>query len=168
MSVAQKRRCLSFLTTIVPCKRIQGSLGSFIPHRVFRIPSTWFQSLSVELHSGFESLVEFRIRCAVIRVPKPTIPDSPIKIFLDSRFLISTSKNFRDSGIRITIYGATTGLRDITLPQRRRQWKRHWKLTSRPLPNSENYSKIYASCRSRPRENLKVGHFKSYLATWCT
>ena len=138
------------------CKRIQDSLVFSILHREFRIPSTWFQSSSVELDSRFESLVGFRI-------PQSKFPEFQILNFHKQKF----------SGIRITIHEATTGLRDVALPQRWRQLKRHWKLTSRPRPNSERYSKIYASCRSRPRENLRIGHFTSELflgqrdlATW--
>ena len=111
-----------------------------------------------ELDSRFESLVGFRI-------PQSKFPEFQILNFHKQKF----------SGIRITIHGATTGLRDVALPQRWRQLKRHWKLTSRPRPNSERYSKIYASCRSRPRENLRIGHFTSELfwgqrdlATWYT
>ena len=54
------------------------------------------------LDSGFESLVGFWIPYAVFRIPKPRIPDSTIKI---SPIPDSTSKNFPDSGIRITLHG---------------------------------------------------------------
>ena len=45
------------------------------------------------LDSGFQSLVGFRIPSAGFRIPKPRIPDS-------------TSKKFLDSGIRIPLHGA--------------------------------------------------------------
>ena len=47
-----------------------------------------------KLDSGFQSLVGFRILSAGFRIPKPRIPDS-------------TSKKFLDSGIRIPLHGAT-------------------------------------------------------------
>ena len=46
-----------------------------------------------KLDSGFQSLVVFRILSAGFRIPKPRIPDS-------------TSKKFVDSGIRIPLHGA--------------------------------------------------------------
>ena len=46
------------------------------------------------LDSGFQSLVGFRIPSAGFRIPKPRIPDS-------------TSKKFLDSGIRIPLHEAT-------------------------------------------------------------
>ena len=46
-----------------------------------------------KLDSGFQSLVGFRIPSAGFRIPKPRIPDS-------------TSKKFLDSGIRIPLHGA--------------------------------------------------------------
>ena len=141
-----------FLCTL-PCKRIQDSLGFSIPHRVFRIPSTWFQSLSVEFDSGFKSLVGFRI-------PKFTIPDSTIKIswIPDSKF--PQAKIFGNTDYHI--WGAN-GLKGRCAPTTVTPVKTSLKLTSRPRPNSERYSKIYASCRSRPRENLRIGHFTSEL-----
>ena len=45
------------------------------------------------MDSGFHSLVGFRIPSAVFWIPKPKIPDS-------------TSINFTDSGIRISLHGA--------------------------------------------------------------
>ena len=47
-----------------------------------------------KLDSGFQSLVGFRILSAGFRIPKPRIPDS-------------TSKKFVDSGIRIPLHGAS-------------------------------------------------------------
>ena len=46
----------------------------------------------IKLYSGFQSLVGFRILSAVVRIPKPRIPDSG-------------SKKFLDSGIRIPLHG---------------------------------------------------------------
>ena len=80
-----------FNRLIAPCKRIQDSLGFWIPRCVFRIPGTGFQSLD----SRFQQLVGFRIAKALFRIPKPRIPDSTSKI---SRVPDSTSKNFPDSG----------------------------------------------------------------------
>ena len=52
---------------------------------------------------GFQSLVGFRIPSAVFRIAKPRIPVSTRK---DSPILVSTtSKNFRDSLIRILLLG---------------------------------------------------------------
>ena len=52
---------------------------------------------------GFQSLVGFRIPSAVSRIAKPRIPVSTRK---DSPILVSTtSKNFRDSLIRILLLG---------------------------------------------------------------
>ena len=47
-----------------------------------------------KLDSGFQSLVGFRILSAGFRIPKPRIPDS-------------TSKKFLDSGIRIPLHGTS-------------------------------------------------------------
>ena len=44
------------------------------------------------LDSGFQLLVGFRIPWAVFRIPKPRIPDSTSKNFLDSGIRISDSK----------------------------------------------------------------------------
>ena len=51
----------------------------------------WSRSFG-NLDSGFQSLVRFRIPSAGFRIPKPRIPDS-------------TSKKFLDSGIRIPYMG---------------------------------------------------------------
>ena len=67
-----------------PCKGLQDIFRFWIPCRRFRIPSTSFQSLSVELGFGLQSLVGFRFPTAVFRIPKPSIPDSTFKIFWDS------------------------------------------------------------------------------------
>ena len=67
-----------------PCKGPQDIFRSWIPCSRFRIPSTSFQSLSVELGFGLQSLVGFRFPTAVFRIPKPSIPDSTFKIFWDS------------------------------------------------------------------------------------
>ena len=63
---------------IAPCKGIQGGLGFCIPRREFRILSTGFQSLSVEL--GFWIPNPY----FVFRFPEPRIPDTKNKIFSDS------------------------------------------------------------------------------------
>ena len=76
----------------VSCKGIQDSLGFWIPRRGFLIPGTWLQFFLVESWIGFQSLVGFRIRRALFRIPKPRIPDS-------------TSKNFTDSRTRIPSHG---------------------------------------------------------------
>ena len=52
--------------------------------RGFRIPGTWFQSLSVGL--GFQSLVRFRIPRAVFRIPKPAILQAKVSRIPESRF----------------------------------------------------------------------------------
>ena len=62
-----------------PYKGIQDSLASWIPYRGFQIPGTGFQSLSVELGFGLQSLVGFWIPWVVFRIPKSMIPDSTSK-----------------------------------------------------------------------------------------
>ena len=58
--------------------------------RVAQFNLEWIFS---KLDSGFQSLVGFRILSAGFRIPKPRIPDS-------------TSRKFLDSGIRIPLHGA--------------------------------------------------------------
>ena len=78
-----------FNCALAPCKRIRDSLGFWIPRRRFRISGrdfgfvsgTWIPDFSFAWDSGFES-------------PLAKIPDS-------------TSKNFLDSGIRISLHGAS-------------------------------------------------------------
>ena len=62
----------------------------FSYERVAQFDLEWIFS---NLDSGFQSLVGFRILSAGFRIPKPRIPDS-------------TSKKFLDSGIRIPLHGA--------------------------------------------------------------
>ena len=62
----------------------------FSYERVAQFNLEWIFS---KLDSGFQSLVGFWILSAVFRIPKPRIPDS-------------TSKKFLDSGIRIHLHGA--------------------------------------------------------------
>ena len=64
------------LTSICFCpyKGIQDSLGSRIPYREFQIPGTRFQSLSVELGFGLQSLVRFRIPWVVFGIPQANFP----------------------------------------------------------------------------------------------
>ena len=59
----------------------------------FRLNLIWSGSFISKLDSGLQSLVGFRILIAGFRIPKPRIPDSRIKKFLDS-------------GIRIPLHGA--------------------------------------------------------------
>ena len=66
----------------------------FSYERVAQFNLEWIFS---KLDSGFQSLVGFRILSAGFRIPKPRIPDS-------------TSKKFLDSGIRIPLHGAISGL----------------------------------------------------------
>ena len=66
------------------------SIDGFSFERVAQSNLEWIFS---NLDSGFQSLVGFRIPSAVFRIPKPRIPDS-------------TSKKFLDSGIRIPLHGA--------------------------------------------------------------
>ena len=85
-------------------KEIQDSLGFWILHRGFRIPSTWLWILyQWNLNSGFQSLVGFRIPWRVFGIPKPRISDSTTQF---PGFQIH--KNFPDSGIRIPLHGAKT------------------------------------------------------------
>ena len=55
-----------------------------------------------KLDSGFQSLVGFRIPSVGFRIPKPRIPDS-------------TRKKFLDSGIRIPLHGAKQILKVVTI-----------------------------------------------------
>ena len=66
------------------------SIDGFSFERVAQSNLEWIFS---NLDSGFQSLVGFRIPSAGFRIPKPRIPDS-------------TSKKFLDSGIRIPLHGA--------------------------------------------------------------
>ena len=81
----------------VRSSRIHFSCINFSPtdgfsyERVAQFNLEWIFS---KLDSGFQSLVGFRIPSAGFRIPKPRIPDS-------------TSKKFLDSGIRIPLHGAT-------------------------------------------------------------
>ena len=63
--------------------------NGFSYERVAQFNLEWIFS---KLDSGFQSLVGFRILSAGFRIPKPRIPDS-------------TSKKFLDSGIRIPLHG---------------------------------------------------------------
>ena len=65
-------------------------MAGFSFERVAKSDLEWIFS---KLDSGFQSLVGFRIPSAGFRIPKPRIPDS-------------TSKKFLDSGIRIPLHGA--------------------------------------------------------------
>ena len=66
------------------------SMVFFSFERVAQFNLEWIFS---KLDSGFQSLVGFRILSAGFRIPKPRIPDS-------------TSRKFLDSGIRIPLHGA--------------------------------------------------------------
>ena len=66
------------------------SIDGFSFERVAQFNREW---IFIKLDSGFQSLVGFRILSAGFRIPKPRIPDS-------------TSKKFLDSGIRIPLHGA--------------------------------------------------------------
>ena len=109
-----------------------------------------FQSLSVELDSGFESLVGFRIS-------KPTIPDSTIKIswIPDSKFPQAKIFGNLDSHI-----WGDNGLKGRYAPTTVTPVKTSLKID---LASTSELREIhyYAYCRLRPRENLKVGHFAS-------
>ena len=63
-------------------------------HRDFRIPELDSSFIQWNLVSGFQSLVGFRIPWVVLRIPNPRISDS-------------TSKNFPQSGIGISLHEAT-------------------------------------------------------------
>ena len=69
------------------------SIDGFSFERVAQSNLEWIFG---RLDSGFQSLVGFRIPSAGFRIPKPRIPDS-------------TSKKFLDSGIRIPLHGAKIG-----------------------------------------------------------
>ena len=88
-----------FPQTSLPADVLRGLLSrihfsptdGFSYERVAHFNREWIFS---KLDSGFQSLVGFRILSAGFRIPKPRIPDS-------------TSKKFLDSGIRIPLHGAT-------------------------------------------------------------
>ena len=71
-------------------KRIQDNLGFWIPLRGFQIPGTGFQS--VERGFWIPIVSGIRIPWAAFRIPKPRIPASTSKNFLDSGILIFDSK----------------------------------------------------------------------------
>ena len=81
---------------LILCRHIQVytlgrlSIGDFSFERVAQFNLEWIFS---KLDSGFQSLVGFRILSAGFRIPKPRIPDS-------------RSKKFLDSGIWIPLHGA--------------------------------------------------------------
>ena len=64
-----------------------------------------FQSYSVEVDSGLQSLVGFRIPSDGFQIPKLVIPYSASKIFWGFRIL--QAKNFPHPGIRIPFHGAS-------------------------------------------------------------
>ena len=57
-----------------------------VPDCTEAITSPHVRKSRTVLDSGFHSLLGFRIPWAVLRIPKPRIPDSISKIFLDSGF----------------------------------------------------------------------------------
>ena len=65
------------------------TIDGFSFERVGQFNREW---IFIQLYSGFQSLVGFRILSAVFRIPKPRIPDSG-------------SQKFLDSGIRIPLHG---------------------------------------------------------------
>ena len=70
---------------IAPCNGIQDSVGLWILRSRYHIPGSGFRIVCQwNLDSGFQSLVGFQIRSDVFRTPKPRIPDSTSKNFLDS------------------------------------------------------------------------------------
>ena len=86
------------------CADIMSSRSGLYPREAFHrlaSPQTSLERVAQfnlewtfsKLDSGFQSLVGFRILSAGFRIPKPRIPDS-------------TSKKFLDSGIRIPLHGA--------------------------------------------------------------
>ena len=81
---------------LILCRHVQVyslgrlSIDGFSFERVAQFNREW---IFIKLDSGFQSLVGFRILSAGFRIPKPRIPDS-------------TSKKFLDSGIRIPLHGA--------------------------------------------------------------
>ena len=80
-------------STIAPCQRIKDSLGFWILLHAFWIPGTGFQSFPVEL--GCKILFLSGI-LTVFCIPKPSIPDSISKIFLDSGVYRQTFSRFRN------------------------------------------------------------------------
>ena len=75
------------------------SIHDFSCERVAQFNLEWIFS---KLDSWFQCLVGFRILSAGFRIPKPRIPDS-------------RSKKFLDSGIRIPLHGARCSLLSICL-----------------------------------------------------
>ena len=63
-------------------KRTPKDVCGEVNERVAQFNLEWIFS---KLDSGFQSLVGFRILSAGFRIPKPRIPDSTSKKFLDSR-----------------------------------------------------------------------------------
>ena len=66
-----------------------------------------FQSYSLEVDSGLQSLVGFRIPSDGFQIPKLIIPDSASKIFWGFRIPDFTGQNFPHSEIRIPFQGAS-------------------------------------------------------------
>ena len=85
------------MNSVVPCERIQDSLGFWIPRCGFQIPGTGFQYLSVEL--GFWIAMISGIPDSL-----SCIPDS---ITQDSGF--HKQNHIQDSRFRILLHGANSG-----------------------------------------------------------
>ena len=103
--------CLQNFIVLTPdmpilCRHVQVytlgrlSIDGFSFERVAQFNLEWIFS---KLDSGFQSLVGFRILSSVFQIPKPRIPDS-------------TSKKFLDSGIRSPLHGAIR----VCLPLKRK------------------------------------------------
>ena len=82
---------------LAPWKKIQHSLGLWVPPCIFRIPGTGFQSLSVEL--GFRISIFNGIPDSLSYIPDSKAQDSGPHRQNFFRILDSTRKNFVDSRI---------------------------------------------------------------------
>ena len=105
------------------------------------------------LDSGFQLLVRFRIPWAVFQIPKPRIPDSTCKVFLDSWF---HGKNFPDSLTWGDIYSILKPIKlflcyflfvveHVTDHNRTILWRERIERKKRRNKGKENYAFIYYS-----------------------
>ena len=103
------------------------------------------------LDTGFQSLMRFRIPWAVFRIPKPRIPDSTCKFFLDSG---CHSKNFPDSLTWGDIYSILKPMKlflcyflfvveHVTHHNRTILWRERIERKKRRNKGKENYASIY-------------------------
>ena len=84
------------------------TIDGFSFERVGQFNREW---IFIQLYSGFQSLVGFRILSAVFRIPRPRIPDSGSKKFLDSGIRIPLHRGIHYSWRELKNQGLPAGAR---------------------------------------------------------